>query len=339
MIAPGIQSLPARAVDTQGRFKHVMALALNPLTSFEDGVIRCITDREGSVDVSGFVDHSELHVVTKRGEYQYEIGERLSVQNEDSVIGPLLPDGFEFLGLEDPDLAVDSEGVLHLYCTVPLINRAEGISRIYLGHACGPSLRDLVMQPPVLMSVDCVAKEVSLAPVASDGIYRHLIESSSPGTEYSSYSTVRVAKTHTPSGTWEFGDTVFHPAHRDRAWAGGHASPGPLLPRSFIDMGPGKLVGFMNGREHDRVRGEQVVFGMFSVGLFIYDYEHGEIRWVSEMPVLEDEEAKTITFASQFIETESGMGILYAHVDDSFVRAYSIDAGRIRDLILESYAA
>lgn len=324
------EQLPGVAVDPKKRFKHVMALALNPKTNFNDGMIRCITSREGSIDVSGFVDHSELHVVSKAGEYQYEIGERVCIENEDQAIGPLLPDGFEFLGLEDPDLVLDENGTLHLYCTIPLINRTQGVSHIYLGHAEGESLDTLCMTAPVLMRPDAAAKEVSVAPRASDGIYRNLIESSAPGTEVSAYSTVRVAKARDFSESWEFGETVFHPADKGIAWAGGHASPGPLLPRTFIDPGEGKLVGFLNGREADRVEHEQVVFGTFSVGLFIYDYEHGEVCFVSSSPFIQDSEASTITFASQFIETGVGEGILYAHVDDSFVRAYRVTSGSIR---------
>jgi len=336
---PLYEELPGKAVHPRGRFKHVMALALNPLTHFDDGVIRCITSREGDVAVSGFVDHSQLHLVSRSEDGTYEIGEPLCIENEDRMIGPLLPDGFEFLGLEDPDLAVDTNGELHLYCTVPLINRATGESRIYLGHAHGPALSSLCMTEPVLGMPDRAAKEVTLAPAASDGVHRHLVESSAHGTEFSAYSTVRVAKAQEAGPCWEFGETIFHPAHRGIEWAAGHASPGPLLPRSFIDVGENKLLGFFNGREADRVDREQVVFGMFSVGLFIYDYEHGEIPWVSSQPFIIDSEAETITFASQFVETAPGEGILYAHVDDSFVRAYRITAeGLRRALPLEDAA-
>jgi hypothetical protein len=331
-----IAALPGQAVDPQGRFKYVMALALNPQTQFEDGVIRCITSREGSVDVSGFVDHSELHVVARTGAHTYEIGERLMIENEDRMIGPLLPDGFEFLGLEDPDLALDGEGTLHLYCTIPLINRATGESRIYLGHADGPDLAQLCMTEPVLMHPGKAAKEVTLMPPSTDGICRHLIESSAPGTDFSAYSTVRVAKAAGFGPPWEFGETILHPATAGIHWVGGHASPGPSLPRSFIDVGEGKLVFFLNGRERDRVENEQVVFGMFSLGLAIYDYEHGELCWVSPLPVVEDADAKTITFASQFIQTAPGEGILYAHIDDSFVRAYAVSAEGLRAMLPKS---
>ena len=72
------------------------------------------------------------------------------------------------------------------------------------------------------------------------------------------------------------------------------------------------------------------------MGLFIYDYENGKIDWVSPEPLIEDTEVsekRAITFASQFVQTELGQGILYAHVDDSFVRAYSINASAIISLL------
>jgi hypothetical protein len=72
---------------------------------------------------------------------------------------------------------------------------------------------------------------------------------------------------------------------------------------------------------------------MFSVGLFIYDYENGKIDWVSPEPFIQDSEATIITFASQFVCTKKGKGILYAHVDDSFVRAYTLEAEKIKALL------
>ncbi len=37
----------------------------------------------------------------------------------------------------------------------------------------------------------------------------------------------------------------------------------------------------MNGRARSMVVGGDRVYGHFSVGFFIYDYEHGKIDWVS----------------------------------------------------------
>ena len=89
----------------------------------------------------------------------------------------------------------------------------------------------------------------------------------------------------------------------------------------------------MNGRAANQRVGDKTLYGMFSVGLCIYDYENGKIEWVSPKPFIQDSQAKTITFASQFVEIEKGKGLLYAHVDDSFVRAYTLHADAIKLLL------
>ena len=64
-----------------------------------------------------------------------------------------------------------------------------------------------------------------------------------------------------------------------------------------------------------------------------YDYENGKINWVSSSPFIRDSEARTITFASQLVEIGDRKAILYAHVDDSFVRAYTLRAEMIKSLL------
>ena len=41
-------------------------------------------------------------------------------------------------------------------------------------------------------------------------------------------------------------------------------------------------------------------------------------------PLFEDSAVETITFASDFVQTSDTNGILYAYVNDSFVRAYEL---------------
>ncbi len=136
---------------------------------------------------------------------------------------------------------------------------------------------------------------------------------------------------------WQLGDVVFHPADHEIAWAGEHASPGPFLPKVFLDVGENKLLGFLNGREVSDRSGEVTRYKTFSVGLFIYDYEIGKIEWVSPEPFIRDSEAQTITFASQFVQTSPDKGMLYAHVDDSFVRAYELDVYALQTLLPDQY--
>lgn len=314
----------------------MMALALDPTSNYKRGVIRCITSREGDVEVKGYIDRSDLYTISGETLEKFTVGDRLQILNEKEILKTLGENDWDFIGLEDPDIFIDeATNLTHLYFTMPLISkdRTKEQSRIHLGHAVGKDLDSLVMTTPALQADEKnTAKEVSIAPLNSQGVRLNLFESSSIE-DGVWYSTIRIGVAESMDTPWQFGKTIFHPKERNIAWAGGHASPGPLFPKSFIDVGEHKLLGVMNGREANQQNEGKTKYGMFSVGLFIYDYENGKIDWVSPEPFIQDSEAKTITFASQFVETEPGCGILYAHVDDSFVRAYTLDAAKIKSLL------
>lgn len=327
---------PGRVVEDK-RFSHVMAIALDPSSEYREGIIRCITSRKGDVEIKGYVDRSQLHTVSGNSLEHFAVGERLQIKNEKEILGELTPEGWECIGLEDPDILIDEKtGLMHIYFTIPIrSSNPEEKVRIHLGHAVGRDLHSLEMTSPVLLDnreLGASAKEVSIAPINSKGVRYNLIESRDRETEIT-YSIVRVAVAEDMGKQWGYGDIVFHPAEHQLAWIGGHASPGPLFSKEFIDVGEGKLLGVINGREANQKIGDKIKYGMFSVGLFIYDYENGKIDWISSEPFIQDSQAKTITFASQFVETKSGEGILYAHVDDSFVRAYTLYAEGIRALL------
>jgi hypothetical protein len=339
---------PDKVVATSGWFEHVMAIALDPRTHYKDGVIRCIKSREGDVATAGYVDRSVLHKVYAvagaggtgaaggPGESleHFSIGDELKIKNQDEIVRALSHGHFDFLGLEDPDIWIDpATGLMHLYFTMPFHDTRHHQYFIHLGHAVGPTLDDLEMTMPVLADRGLGgAKEVSIAPLNRQGFRYNLFESSDAGVEFT-YSTVRVAIAEKMGAPWKFGETVFHPAENNIPWIAGHASPGPLFPKSFIDVGTGKLLGVINGREASEKVGDKIKYGMFSVGLFIYDYENGKIDWISPKPFIRDSAAKTITFASQFVEQGAGKGILFAHVDDSFVRAYTLTVEKIKLLL------
>ncbi len=312
-----------------------MAIALDPRSGYKEGVVRCITHREGDVAVSGIVDHSELRKVTGNSLEHFEIGEKLNIIGETDVLSRLIKPGLEYIGLEDPDIWIDTKNnLLHLYFTLPLINKTNfSKNEIHLGHAVGRNLDSLEMTEPVLRA-DTIggAKELSVVPINKKGLRFNLVESSKKESDFN-YSVIRLAIAEDMGKPWKFGDIAFHPKEHDIPWIAGHASPGPLFSKEFIDVGEGKLAGLINGREANRKIGDKTVYGMFSVGLFIYDYENGRIDWVSPKLFIQDTEAKTITFASQFVETGKGQGILYAHVDDSFIRAYTLNADCIKELL------
>ncbi len=325
-----------RVIDATGKFKHVMAIALDPTKEYKEGIIRCITSREGDVEVSGYVDRSEIYKIKGDLEAGYSITERLAMAGSDPIIGSLSKSGLDFIGLEDPDIFVDpASGLMHVYFTFPFLDKKKKHALVHLGHAVGKDLDSLEMTMPILMADPKTfegAKEVSIAPQNSLGSRFNLCESSKKEKDFT-YSTVRVAIAEDMGKPWRFGDTVFHPKEHGIPWIGGHASPGPLLPRSFIDIGEHKLLGIINGREANKRVGDKIKYGIFSVGLFIYDYEKGKIEWVSPEPLIRDTEAVTITFASQFVETKPGEGVLFAHVDDSFVRAYTLYSDGLKALL------
>jgi hypothetical protein len=312
-----------------------MALALDQKNNYQQGIVRCITDRIGDVRVKGYVDRSELYRVDGNSLEYFKIGKKLQMKNESKILNRLVAKDEDFIGFEDPDIWHDEKlNQMHVYFTVPIIPKDKTKKiKIHLGHAVGENLDSLEMTMPVLNGfADKSAKELAIAPVNKKGFRFNLIESRdrSNGT---TYSVVMTAIAKDMNGPWQYGKIVCHPGMLNIPWIGGHASPGPLFSQNFINVGEGKVIGLMNGREADKVVGETTTYGMFSIGLFLYDYENGIIDWISPEPFIRDDEAQTITFASQFIETGRGEGILYAHVDDSFVRAYTLKANLIKRLL------
>lgn len=319
------------------RFSHTMALFLNPKTDFKDGAIRCITSRKGKVNVAGYVDKSKIYKVKQVKKLEkYVITEPLDIKGEDDLIKKLSFDDLVFLGFEDPDIIIDPDtNRIHLYFTIPFVDKPKGLYRVYLGHAEGEELDSLEMTDPVLppgSRVDVYSKELALAPMNKNGVRLNLFESKDENDEVYN-STIRVAIVKNLSMGWKLGKTLLYPKNINFRWCGGHVSPGPILPREFIDVGEGKLLGILNGREANRQEENKIIYENFSVGLMIYNYEKGKIEWISERPIIVDSEAKHITFSSQFIQRSSNKGILYAHVDDSFVRAYSLFSNELKKLL------
>jgi len=329
-----------KVIESHGKFKHVMAITLDQSTGNTEGIARCITSREGDVHIKGYTDRSELYKIQGTSLEKFEITEKLDIENEKEIIAKLSGTDGDFIGLEDPDMWIDEKTTLkHVYFTIPIKSAQENNMgkkkvQIHLGHAVGKDLNSLEMTEPVLIDIDTYsAKEVSIAPLNSKGFRYNLVESRDRTPE-ETYSIVQVAIAQDMAKPWKYGEVVIHPKNYNFPWIGGHASPGPLLPESFINLGPGKRLGILNGREaNQKTEDGKTKYGIFSVGLFIYDYENGKINWVSPEPLIRDTEASTITFASHFVETKDGKGILYAHVDDSFIRAYTLYASGIQLLL------
>lgn len=328
--------LNGRVIEGGKYFAHVFALNLNPLSNNKDGLLRCILSREGSIHYGGYIDRSQLYIIKRINDIKYKISEKLVIKYETEIIKDLCKNGYDFLGLEDPDIWYDDDSkLLHLYFTIPLIKKNRK-SLIHLGHAQGKSLTTLVMTKPVLIAHKTSkyggAKELVIVPKNKNGYRLNLVEGGIKEKDHN-YSAVRVAIAKDMSKNWKFGKTAFHPGKHKLNWIAGHASPGPLLPKDFINVGENKLLGFMNGRQKNTKLKNKIKYGNFTIGLYIYDYEKGFIDWVSSKYLIKDSEAKTITFASEFMQLNKNNGYLYAHVDDSFVRAYKINSEELRKLI------
>lgn len=331
-----VEMVDCPILHTEGNSTHIMAVQFDPLPSNSLGVMRCVESRVGTVSAPGFVDRSTLRIVETDSPFSGVTGPPIEIEHSDAVVSGLPEtDSHEFLGFEDPILCrVPEDGPLHLYCTIPFYD-PSGETVLYLGHASGEDLHSLAMGEPVLGPVEGVhsgAKEPAIAPETSDGVRINLVESSDV-LDGTNYSVLRTAIAEDPGEPWEYDELVFHPARDGREWCAGHVSSGPFLPRSFVDVGEGKRVGILNGREANRVNGSTTGFGTFSIGLLIYDYETGTIEWFSEEPFLRDPSARTITFASAFRQIGADRGAIYAHVDDSFIRVYLVDATVLTDFL------
>ena len=332
-----VERIDEPVLETDGRCEHIMALHFDPRGDHERGIARCIVSRAGNVERPGFVDRSRIHTVDVRSPYDAELEPELDIAGSRAVVEERTEfDRCNFLGFEDPNLWREREsGVLHLYCTVPFLDRNGGDISVYLGHAEGPELDSLRMTAPVLEpepEVHQGAKEVAIAPPAGEGVRYNLVESNDV-VDGTWYSVLRTAVATDLSGPWEYGEVALHPRDYECDWFAGHASPGPLLPREFVDVGESRRVGLLNGREADRHEDGLPAFGPFTVGLSVYDFERGTVEWVSPDPVIDDPEAETITFASAYRLLGPDTGLIYAHIDDSFVRAYRVDTDALRSYL------
>lgn len=320
-----------KILDSSKKFNHIMAIALDPRAHYREGVVRCITRRKGSVSILGYIDKSALYKIkiSKLGNFQ--IKEKLYIRNQSKIIQQL-GDNCDFLGLEDADIWIDDENLMHLYFTIPFIGENKNFIT-HLGHAVGKNLDSLEMTKPVIIATKEIGvKELSVAEINSQNFRYNLVEASEIEPDFT-YSVIRVVSAKNMGKEWKLGDIIFHPKKKRIPWIAGHASPGPLFSKNFINLGEGKSLGLINGREANKIIDGKIKYGIFSVGLFIYDYENGKIDWVSPNTYIKDSEAATITFASQLVETRKGEAIVYAHVDDSFIRAYTLKAKLIKPLL------
>ena len=332
-----------------------MALAIEPNDLAMRGLVRVVTKRQGDVASIGFLDRSILaHAEPFIRPGRWEVGAPVNISGLEETVASIQPLGSEFIGLEDPDI-IEEDGVTHLFCTIPFYEQAQTGSdnpyHIFLGHAKG-TLDLLHMQQPVLTPRKDYSenrqpfirgfKELCPAPLNSHGTRLHLVESNDLRHDVN-YSTMSVVEADSYDGPWWFREDVVHPdevakkyerfsdGNDSYQWCSGHVSPCRLFDDTFLSL-PNHRVGIMNGRSQNQAEN----YGRFLPGLFIYDPDAGTVPWVDPHPLFDDERARTIVFASDFIapeDPESQPGVLLAHVDDSAVYAYRISQSIIYERI------
>jgi len=320
--------------------KRVMALAIdkeskNPIL----GLAREITRSRGSVDVPGFIDESKLIIVESLDGLKWKKVKDLEIEGIEEVIKKISGSDKYFIGLEDPDIWTDEKWVKHVYFTIAfkVLNKLD-IYKIYLGHAFGKSLENLEATEAVLGPVGeeiCGFKEACISPEIN-GKRINLNEMGIMDGE-NWVSAISFSEAKEMSKPWKYLGITLDPRKMKYDWCKGHLSPCKLLPREFVsvDFDKDLLVGIVNGREKEKIIDGKKIYGKFNPGLILFNPKTGEIPRISSEPLFEDPDARTITFASDFFISEKKGGILYAHVNDSFVRAYKINPDELKKLLPE----
>ncbi|VVB77670.1 Uncharacterised protein [uncultured archaeon] len=317
--------------------KRVMALSIdknsnNPI----QGLAREITKSQGSVDVPGFIDKSKLIIVESKDGLSWKKTKDLEIKGIKEIIKKLSGKDRDFIGLEDPDIWTDEKGVKHIYFTIAFKLKNKIGYKIYLGHAQGNSLQNINATKPVLGPIgDNIVgfKEVCISPLKSKA-GRFTLTESGVISENKDRSAVALSIAKDMSKPWEFLGIVLDPKKMKYNWCLGHLSPCTFFPEEKINI-KGYLVGIINGRETSRKINGKKIYGKFCPGIMLFNPKTGEIPWISKKPLFEDPDARTITFASDFISRKN-KDILYCHINDSFVRAYEINFKELKKYIEEN---
>ena len=309
--------------------EHIMALAVDKSCKKEElfGLARVIVKREGDVNVAGYIDRSEIYIVRSEDGLKWEQVKKLEIKGIDEIIAKYKTEDSDFIGLEDPDIWTDMNGKKHVYFTMPFIGHG-----LYLGHAEGRTLENLTATDPVLKPRFDVGisgfKEVAISPYEYYGSRINFTEAG-----YGDNSVITSVRATDMGKAREHIEMVLHPKDIGYDWCAEHLSPCTFLPKEFIDLGD-LLVGIVNGRERSIIEdGKKTIYRKFRPGLILYNYKTGKIPWISSDPLFEDPDADTITFASDFLMRNENDGILYTHIDDSFVRAYRIEGEALREFL------
>jgi hypothetical protein len=317
--------------------RRYMALAVDKSAlnkKIKLGVAREITGSRGSVDEEGFIDESKLILVRSPNLLKWKKISDLEIDGIDQVIKRFGNYNLKFIGLEDPSIVVE-RGVTHLYFTIAYKLKNRDAFAVFLGHAKGKNLSNLVATDPVLSprvtknNVSRGFKEVSISPTVTKKGRINITES----THGISNTIIIAAFAETLDPPWKLLKTVLNPKKLGYDWCEGDLSPCCFLPIKV----KGLLVGIINGRQKPTKVKTRVTYGKFRPGLILFNPKTGKIPWISPEPLFEDPDATTITFASDFVKLSKDKGILYCHINDSFVRAYEVDLKELKDYVKKNF--
>ena len=331
-----VEMRDAPALGTADGKKPIMALAIDKSSrkGFFIGIARAVVKRKGDVAVSGFIDKSKLVIVESKDGLKWDVKEELKIKEIKNVMEKLVEPEDYFIGLEDPDIFVEG-GVTHVYFSISFKLKHMGYV-VYLGHAEGKNLYSLKATKPVLSpdldKIDeCSGfKEVAISPIVFKGSRINLCESGYWDFENDCHvSTIVSTEVKNLNRAWNFSKVVGDPRKMKYLWCQGHLSPAFILPPAFLEK-DNLLLAIINGRTRTKSLMGKKIYGRFAVGLALFNPKTGELPWISPTPLIDDKEARTITFASDYLPINSKEIILYAHIDDSFVRAYKINLQKLK---------
>jgi len=318
-----------------GKKHKFMALSVDKSTinnKIKTGIAREITKRKGNVDIAGYVDKSKLIILESKDNLKWKKIKDLEIKGIEKIIKKLNKKDRYFIGLEDPDIINDNKKIKHLYFTIAFKLKNRIGFKVYLGHAQGKTLDNLKATDPVLgplkkdidgFKESCIIKTKNKEKLL--GLNEILLF----GGMEKGVSAVSLSTINKLDKNWKPVKIILDPREMKYPWIMGHASPCCLLPITHKNH----LVGIVNGREKSIKKKNKTFYKKFRPGLFLFDPKTKEIPWVSPEPLIEDPKATTITFASDFVPLNKDQGLLYAHVNDSFIRAYKINLKELKKLL------
>jgi hypothetical protein len=319
--------------------QRVMAISIDKKTKNPYlGLAREITKSQGTPDKPGFIDESKLIIVESKNALKWNKKSDLRIKGIDKIITELSGKDKYFIGLEDPDI-INERKIKHVYFTIAFKYKKKVGYAVYLGHAQGDSIENLTATKPVLSPFGEFRgfKEVTISPINKKG-YRINLSEAQLVIKNEELSVTISAEGKDLSKPWKFKEIVLDPRKMKYNWCKGETSPMILFPKDFISLKSKELVvGIINGREVKKIVNGEKVHGKFRPGLIIYNPETGEIPWIASECLFEDPDARTITFSSDFLRTKKDEGILYAHINDSFIRAYKINARELKKLLPKKF--